>query len=116
MSYSRKVSRGIANKRSNLLKEPQNAVKQVMARKKRTQVRLWTGQIVVDGLLKCCGHGVRVLKTLDQYHENIYVRGTTISATGRTPRVVGLSVPQQDDLRRRIKKAIKEHEAGQVST
>lgn len=111
MSYSRKVSRGIANKRSNLLKEPQNAVKQVMARKKRTQVRLWTGQIVVDGLLKCCGHGVRVLK-LDQYHENIYVLGTTITPAGRVPKASGLDAAL-DHLRRTIKKSLRE---GAVST
>ncbi len=110
MSYSRKVSRGIAFQRSNLLGEPQNAVKQVVAQRKRRQIRLWEGQLIVDGLLKCCGHGVRALKVLDQHHEGIYVRGTSITPPGRMPRC-GLIEAQMDSLRQRIRKVIREHEA-----
>lgn len=86
MSLKRKVKKNEERDAHIASGGRRNPVKEVMKRRKRLEQMSWKAQIIVPVLMRACGHFVRQQKSLDQYHESIYVRGTTITKTGTMPR------------------------------
>jgi len=85
MSFARKLARRLSKDTRIAGNLHPNPVKEVMRRRKAAQQRLWLGQQVLSSLLKISGHYVPTPRSLDRYHEEVFVRGTTVSQPGLAP-------------------------------
>jgi hypothetical protein len=105
MSARRKLARRQATDTRIAGNKHPNPVKEVMRRRKAIQQKMWAGQAIVSSLLKICGHYVATPRSMDQYHESLYVRGTTVSGAGLLPTNYET---MYEGIRRKVRHAIKQ--------
>lgn len=108
MSAVRKLARRQAKDTRIAGNKHPNPVKEIVRKRKLLQQKAWMGQRLLSAALKLCGHYVATPRSLDQFHEAVYVRGTTISPSGILPVNYGTAY---ESLRLHVRAAAKQASA-----